>query len=271
MSFEVPGARALDDMPCRYGDSKLLVRGPRRSMQKPFVVFLGGNETFGKFVELPFAALTERAIGTDCVNLGCLNAGVDAYIHDPSLIEIASRARAKVVQVLGAQNLSNRYYRVHPRRNDRFLEASPLLTAMYPEVDFTEFHFNGHLITTLCKLSPERFESIRQELQMVWVSRMRLLLKRLGPNTLLLWLRHEETDAADLGPSPLMVNREMLDQLKLEMSGLVEVPVYSARLSGELPYMMFGPMETPVAEQMIGPGTHAEIAERLADAVPAML
>ncbi len=36
---------------------------------------------------------------------------------------------------MGAQNLSNRFYAVHPRRNDRFLRASTLMKTIFREVD----------------------------------------------------------------------------------------------------------------------------------------
>ena len=54
-----------------------------------------------------------------------------------------------MIQVSGAQNLSNRFHAVHPRRNDRFLRASTLLKTIYRDVDFTEFNFTRHLLTTL--------------------------------------------------------------------------------------------------------------------------
>ncbi len=55
-----------------------------------------------------------------------------------------------VIQVMGAHNMSNRFYAVHPRRNDRFLRASlGCCKTIYPEVDFTEFNFTRHMLTAL--------------------------------------------------------------------------------------------------------------------------
>jgi predicted Zn-dependent protease len=67
-----------------------------------------------------------------------MNAGLDAFLHAPQVLALAGAARVTVVQAMGAQALSNRYYRVHPRRNDRFLGPSPALSALFREVDFTE-------------------------------------------------------------------------------------------------------------------------------------
>lgn len=268
MSFEVPGATALDDAPCRYGESKLLVRGPRRNLDQPYISFLGSSNTYGKFVEQPFAAMTEDALGKTCVNLGCVNAGVDTFLNDPDIVEISRAASIKVVQVMGVQNLSNRYYRVHPRRNDRFLEPTALLTALYREVDFTEFHFNKHLLHMLAAVSPDRFETIRNDLRTDWIGRMRLLLKAIGPKTLLVWLRHtnECTDRA-AGADPLLVNQDVLGRLAADTLGLVEIEVQPAGRTGDLGDMHFGALQAPVAEQSIGPMTHAMISEKLAAAL----
>ena len=268
MSFEVPSAHALDVGPCRYGDSRLLVRGPQRDLDQPFVAALGSSDTYGKFVDQPFAARIETALGMPCVNFGCVNAGVDAFLNDDVILGIAGAAKAVIVQVMGAQNLSNRFYRVHPRRNDRFLEPTVLLTKIYPEVDFTEFHFNKHMLQFLRAKSADRFDVIQQELQAAWVGRMKLFLKAIKAPVLLAWLRHDasETVEPDFGADPLFVTRAMLDQIENEIGGLAEIRVQTARQTGDLYDMKFGPLEAPVAEQSIGQGMHAKIAETILSA-----
>ena len=61
MSFAFPGETSLDYLPCRYGRSKLLFRGPRRDLTAPYAAVLGGGETYGKYVARPFPALVEAA------------------------------------------------------------------------------------------------------------------------------------------------------------------------------------------------------------------
>ena len=63
MAYEKLGHSPLDYMPCRYGASKLLFRGPRRVLEAPYVACLGGTETYGKFIEAPFPALIEAQTG----------------------------------------------------------------------------------------------------------------------------------------------------------------------------------------------------------------
>ena len=57
MAYEFAGDSALDYFPCRYGQSKLLFRGPRRRFDGPYAAAIGGTETYGKFVADPYPAL----------------------------------------------------------------------------------------------------------------------------------------------------------------------------------------------------------------------
>lgn len=261
MSFERAGASALDYDVCRYGVSRLLFRGPKRSLDGPYVAFLGSTETFGRCVTVPFPALVEEETNSTCLNLGQANAGLDAFVGDPEVPRLLNGARLSVVQILGAANMSNRFYRVHPRRNDRFLNASSTLTSIYGEVDFTEFTFNRHMLQALQKTSSERFRLVRDELRKAWVARMRLLLKGLTCPTVLLWI-HVQTDDP-LGPDPLMVTAEMVEDVSEMVVDVIEVEVGPSGVSGDMAGMVVGQTELPAAERLIGPGAHREIAAAL--------
>ena len=47
MTYDAAGPAPLDYLPCRYGTSKLMFRGPRRRLEAPYIAFLGGPETYG--------------------------------------------------------------------------------------------------------------------------------------------------------------------------------------------------------------------------------
>lgn len=273
MSMHVTGAAALEDPVCRYPGSALPVRGPCSDLTGPYIACLGSSETFGRFVETPFPALLGRRLHRSCVNLGSINAGLDAMLRDPCAMRIAARAELSVLQLPGAQNLSNQYYRVHPRRNDRFLRPSRRLTALYPEVDFTEFHFTKHLVTTLYRHAPGRFAPILDELRTIWITGMERLVQALNGRVLLLWLHYGDgrpREEAPLGPDPLLVTRSMIDRVGARALGVVEVPVVPAgQTAGETGRMVFGPLQAPAAEHMLGPGMHKRIAARLAKAIRA--
>ncbi|PIE16601.1 MAG: hypothetical protein CSA68_01620 [Rhodobacterales bacterium] len=274
MTFENLGHSALDYFPCRYGKSKILFRGPRKKMAGDFVAMLGGTDTYGKYIETPFPALVEKQLGVECVNFGCVNAGVDVFANDLSIIDACDKARVTVIQVVGAHNMSNRFYAVHPRRNDRFVRASTLLKTVFREVDFTDFHFTKHLLTTLHDLSPERFKVVQDELQEAWVARMKLLLDKIRSKTVLFWFADHAPDQNapnGLGHDPLFVNDAMIEAVRPFVTEVVKVvPSAQARAQGTAG-MLFPEMEEPAAEALMGPAAHAEAAEALAQTVHAML
>lgn len=265
MSYQMPGAGAPDEQTCFYGQSRLPVRAPLRDLEGDYLACLGGAETFGRFVPDPFPALLERRLGQAVINLGSVNCGVDAILNDTDLIGVARRATICVLQPPAPQYLSNRFYRVHPRRNDRFLKASDRLRALFPEVDFTEFNFAGHLLTHLHGLDPDRFDAVREEVSLAWVRRMQRLIEQLGKRVLVLWLRRDA--GIEERPGPVPVTEPMMAPLGQQAVALLDLPVRGAAQSDELGDMLFGTLQQPAAEQMLGPATHDIIADALARAV----
>lgn len=266
MRIERSGNAALDYLPCRYGHSRLLFRGPKRSLDRPYVLYLGSTATYGRFVRTPFPERVEQALGHRSLNLGSPNVGLDSFTNDPDILSIANDADLTVLEVMSAQNLSNRFYRVHARRNDRFLSASPILQAIYGEVDFTEFSFNKHMLGKLHDISPERFETVRCEVQQAWLARMRMLLSSIRSNVLLLWLQPNNRSNA-LGPEPLFVTAEMIDALRAEVLDVVSVPLPDVGTPADIEGMVYGAMEAPAAMQTPGEQSHAEIATQLGQAL----
>lgn len=257
MAFEDPGADALDYQPCRYGRSKLLFRGPRRMTHGPYAVVLGGGETYGKFVRAPWPAQLEEALDMPVLNLGYMNAGVDVFRNDAAVMELCEGARLVVIQLLPPQNLSNRFYAVHPRRNDRFVRASPLMCSLFREVDFSDYHFTGHMLGAIRALAPAKFEMIEQELKSAWVARMRSLLDRVGGHRILLWI----ADPNETGLS--LIDEEMAMDLRPRASELVQIRPSEGAVAMGTEGMVFPPLDAPVAQRMPSLATHAEIAERL--------
>jgi len=268
MTFAYQGDGALDYFPCRYGTSKLLFRGPCRELDRPYCAVLGGTETYGKFVPQPFPALVEKAGGIRMVNLGCMNAGLDVFVNDPAVLEIAARSRVTVVQIVGAQNLTNRFYTVHPRRNDRFLYASPMLRGIFRDVEFTDFHFTRHMLQTLQAVSAERFEVVAEELRAAWVARMIVLLERLPGKTLLLWMAAhppgQPGKRPDLTLAPILIDAEMIAAVRAHATDCLEVVSSPEARALGVQGMAFAPMDRLAAAEVPGPAVHAEVALVLA-------
>ncbi|MFT6075960.1 MAG: hypothetical protein ACJAZ1_002892 [Yoonia sp.] len=40
----------------------MLFRGPRKRLDQPYLAFVGGTETYGKYIEEPYLALVEKAM-----------------------------------------------------------------------------------------------------------------------------------------------------------------------------------------------------------------
>lgn len=275
MAYAYPGEGSLDYFPCHYGTSKLLFRGPKKCLIKPYFAAIGGTETYGKFVPAPFASLLEQEAGRTVVNLGWMNAGPDVFLNDLEVLDIACGADLTIVQVLAAQNLSNPYYTVHPRRNDRFLRASLRLQNLYREVDFTEFHFTRHMLQTLHQTSPHRFVEVAVALQATWVDRMSHLLRAIRGPRLLLWMGNEAPPqpraGADPYTNPVMVNAAMIEKVRGQATAYLEVISSSAALCESVESKAFSPLERPAAQGVPGPLAHQEVAAALSVAITQLL
>ncbi|WP_254444524.1 MULTISPECIES: DUF6473 family protein [unclassified Ruegeria] len=258
MSYQAISVGGPTDVVCRYGTSGLAFRGPKQPLEQGYIACIGGDETFGRFVEAPFPAVLEDRLTRRCVNFGSLFCGIDAMVHDSGLIDLANGAGLCVVQLPSAVSQSNRFYRVHVRRNDRFLAPTAELVALFPEVDFTEVHFVQHLLQRLRSVSEARFEKITQELQQQWLQSMNQILDQIETPTILLWLQINR-GAFDCAP----IETSMVQALQHRTQDIVTVPVQVSGESDELEDMLFGTLQQPIAEHMLGPAAHRHIAEAL--------
>jgi len=274
MNHVVGGRSGLEYYPCRYGGSRVVFRGPRRKLDGSFVAVLGGTETYGLFIADPYPALLERRIGKTCVNFGCINAGLDVFLNDTEVLNAASRADVTVLQVLGAANMSNRFYSVHPRRNDRFLRASSRLTALVPDVDFSQFNFTRHMLGHLRQHCPTTYAEVVEELQISWFARMVRLIGLLQGSVILVWFagqRMPETAVQDDGQEALFVTRAMVDRLAPRVEAVLDLTASDRALGRGTRGMVFGDVDSPAAERLMGPLAHEDAAEVLAPVVSGLL
>lgn len=274
MTFQT-GAEALDYAPCRYGASRAVFRGPGADVSGGYLVALGGAATFGKYVADPYPALLQQATGMPVANLGAMNAGPDFYLSDPDTLKLAARARLAVVQLTGADTISNPYYIVHARRNDRFLAATPALMTLFPEVDFSEISFTRHLLSVLSATDPARFTLVRAVLQANWIAAMRQLLAHLPLRRVLLWLADAPPPEVALGldraGGPALVDRAMLAALRPATTALVEASPSPAVKAEGLAHMQFPETEALQASQLPNPALHREVAVQLAGVIKSLL
>ncbi|TFL17483.1 DUF6473 family protein [Jannaschia formosa] len=255
----------LDYYPCRYGASRIAFRGPRVELKQPYTVVLGGSEVYGKHVEDPFcdrvAELTRRRI----VNLGVHNGGLDVFARDDALHPVIAGAETVVLQAMGAANLSNRFYTVHPRRNDRFLRHSVLMETLFHEVDFSDFAFTRHMLTTLRLCSPQRFAVVTRELEEAWIARMRLLLSRIPGQKILLWI--EDASGDDLAAAPCFVSVDMMQKLTPMVDKLVHCDVTDDMAGRRLDGLLYAEEEEAAALAAFPSAAHERVGVALAKAL----
>ena len=224
---------------------------------------VGGDETYGRFVERPFAAILEEKLDRRCLNLGSLFCGVEALCSDAGLFKLLNRAELCVLQAPGILSQTNHFYRVHPRRNDRVLTPTSGLIDLYPEVDFTDVHFVHHMMSRLHSHQDARFEIVVDELRRNWVRQISGLLHRLEVPVILLGLRVVHHKDRDHQKERTVVTPEMFEALRPLCADLIEVSTAVSGQSDALEDMLFGTLQQPMAEHMIGPAAHKTIADAL--------
>lgn len=188
----------------------------------PALAILGGSETAARGLSEPYPHLLGRALGRSVLDLSRPHASAEAFLRGEA--RLAEGAGLCVVAAMGAANLTNRLYAVHPRRNDRFLGPSPALRVLFPEVDFAEICFTRHLLLALHEAAPDRWGIVREELRIAWMARMRALLGRLPP-AILLWTAPDGEGEGPLGPDPLFVTADMVEGLRPLVRDVVAVTV----------------------------------------------
>ncbi len=247
----------------RYGGSRLAFRGPERDTGQRFVVVLGGAAAYGRDVAAPWPDLLERRLGRPVVNLSLPQAGLDAWVGDPDVMDLIGRADGLVIHLTGAALLSNRFYSVHPRRNDRFVAASGALRHLFPEVDFTEFAFVRHMIAALAARGEARLAPLVAELQATWADRMARLVARAQGRALLVWAENAAPPARAVLPGGVdFVDAGMVEAAAARAAGVVSLLL--TRDDRVPPTLAPGPRELP------GEAGHARIAEAVAPALQAL-
>lgn len=209
---------------CQYEGSRQVFRAPAVDLDAARGVFLGGAETFGRFLPDCYAERVAEALGLPCANLGMVNAGLDAVVRDEVVMAACRKADWILMEVLGAANMSNRFYRVHPLRNDRLVAYPRLARRVFSKVDFTDITFVGHLFQTVAEVMPDRLGILISEVQTAWIARMKRFLSDVERPVYLLWLseRPLAVGESDMKP-PALVTGPMIEELRPLLAGVSEV------------------------------------------------
>ena len=268
MAFERFGDDSIDYETTQYDASRLVFRGPAKSLDDPYIAICGGTETYGKFLESPYPETLSEMLNSPVANFGVMNAGIDLVACDEGLLAMCRAASVTVIQITGAQNISNQFYNVHLRRNDRFLTWTAELAQMFRGVDFSEIHFTRHLLHALLADNPGNFAIVKSELQAAWVNRMKCTLKDIGGTIVLLWMADhrpgENPFDFPIGKDPVFVDMPMIEELKPFVTDTVVFSALPEEIQSGLDRMIFGQIEEPAAREMLGPIAHEAVASQLA-------
>jgi len=263
MSYEDSGT-LLDYAFCRYGTSKAKFRGPEVEIGNQTVAFVGASETFGRFSISPFPAIVEHISQRPCANFGQNGAGIDGFILDRDVQNMCQRSAITVVQIMGAQNMSNRLYSVHPRRNDRFIRQSMLMKTIFDDIEFTDFNFVQHMLSTIKNQAPDRFPIIVQELKAAWVARMKMMLAQIGGQIILLWVPCKASPSNVLGTGPLFVDEAMIAELAPAVCGVIRPKMSTDPNDPSTDGLLYSPFDQAAAALAMSQAEHQYVAELLA-------
>jgi len=275
MSFQSVLATGVDYHEYRWGRSRQVFRGPKPDLRMPYIACIGGSETYGRFASEPWPTQLDKLFGHSCANWGTPGAGASFYLKDPVLLEACSNARACVISVMGAHVVSNRLYSVYNRRNLRLRSVSPMMEALYPEIEFSQYRFVHNMLIALHQVSAERFAVVELEMRQAWLARMRELLTDIETRKILFWFSDTSPDdpkrmsplaARDLAPS--FVDRKMIDELRPHADIYVEYVASSDAANGP---RVPGRKPPEVARRCPSHIMHYEGAELLADPVSRLL
>lgn len=201
---------AADNAQC----SRPAVSGRPVDPSRPFIALLGGLQMAGEDPAQSIAELLGSAAGLEVVNLAAPHAGPDYYLSNPALLETAARAVLVVILLSGPGALTNPFYRVHSRRNDRLVATMPALRALFPEVELADIHYVRHLHQVLERTDADRHAQVARTVRNTWLLRMGEMLDHLTAPRILLSPGWPTPPSACGETDPYMVDRPLQEALR---------------------------------------------------------
>lgn len=106
---------------------KYAFRGPRRDFRvEGAICCIGAAQTFGRFVERPFAAQLDALLDQPVLNLGLSGAGPEVYLGTPFLLQTLARADTVVVQSMSARSVSAGIFETQANKGALAFRDGPL-------------------------------------------------------------------------------------------------------------------------------------------------
>lgn len=259
MSFERWGQSSLDLAPVSYGSGRVFFRGPKPH-GTGYYAFLGGSDTEARFAPAPFPTLVGTALNAEVMNLGVRGAGPDVFLNLPEVAGAMAKARAVIIDLPLVSNLTNRFYRVHPLRNDRVLTGSDALRALVPDTDLVEVCFTQHMLQAIDKSSPVAARAVHAALRAKWQDQMRRLVASIRVPCVLV---HHGTGRVPVTPP-------MIEGLRGQVAAVVEAPVTDEARAEGAKFLVAGAAAPPGLAQALSARAHGDLAQALIPVLQAL-
>jgi hypothetical protein len=184
--------------------------------------------------------------------------------RDPVILMRARQAQLVVLQLMGPHLRSNRFFQVHPRRNDRVVRVMKPLRDLYPQVDFSQVVFVGQMLADLRNQDAAAYRKLQHGLQSGWVQHLRRIQKLYQTPIAFLWIDH--------GMDPGMgMAQDGLTRRRLRELGLSDIALLRVRPARDGGAMFVHPLGDAVPRIALSEGYHGRIAEALRHWLPDVL
>ncbi|MBT5754218.1 MAG: hypothetical protein HOI41_04550 [Acidimicrobiaceae bacterium] len=199
------------------------LRGPRPVFaDRPYIVFTGAAQTFGRFVEKPFAEQVGKLLEMPALNLGLSGAGPEVFLQSEELKGVIAGAELHFCQVLSARSVSAGLFECQKnngvlkflagKRAGEIMLAAQAFAVLRDEYGETAYR--------------EQIEAS----QRAWVERYRKLLSARKSPTYLLWISTQPIghvgesvgEGSPVGEFPHFVTPTMIDEISSDTNGVID-------------------------------------------------
>ena len=186
-------------------------RGPAPDISAPYVAFIGGAHTFGRFVAKPFPAILGSQLAVPILNLGVGGAGPRHFVA-PDYEQLLGQAEAVVVQIMSGRSASNSLF--DNRKSGGHVG--------HLRADQAEIRSDQFLASFMRSSSEEEIRRIVAETRADYMRSFVRLLRGIDRPKILLWFSTREPAYADdysslpygiLNAFPQLVNKAMVAEL----------------------------------------------------------
>ena len=216
VGYQFSDRRAVDYELWSIDGSPLMFRGPRKLSDDSIDswVFLGGAQTFGRFVQRPFPALISGRFEKDHLNLGFAGAGPEFFLKRNELLPLINRSSLCFLQIMSGRSVSTTLlqalgvggvlrFKRGPLRGEKFVAATAY------EKLLTEYGESA-LADQICEAREN------------WIRAYQRLVQSIGVPIIGLWIStrayeysYSPRDAvAALGPYPQLVTQVEIQELQ---------------------------------------------------------